>query len=74
LTTAGILQFGVGIDSGGWGMGGKSPVAASEEERMVALSRWRRRNAIGLQLLKFQAAVTASRHVLIAAGAECAMR
>jgi hypothetical protein len=33
LTTAGILQSGVGIDSGGWGMGGKSPVAASEEQR-----------------------------------------
>jgi hypothetical protein len=32
-----------------------------------ALSRWRRRSAMGLQLLKFQAAVTASRHVLIAA-------
>jgi hypothetical protein len=33
----------------------------------MALSRWRRRSAMGLQLLKFQAAVTASRHVLIAA-------
>jgi hypothetical protein len=31
----------------------------------AALSRWRRRNAMGLQLLKFQAAVTASRHVLM---------
>jgi hypothetical protein len=33
----------------------------------VALSRCRRKSATGLQLLKFQAAVTASRHVLIAA-------
>jgi transposase len=33
LTNAGVLQFAVSIDSGGWGMGGKSPVAASEEQR-----------------------------------------
>jgi hypothetical protein len=32
-----------------------------------ALSRCRRKSAMGLQLLKFQAVVTASRHVLIAA-------
>jgi hypothetical protein len=32
-----------------------------------ALSRCRRKSATGLQLLKFQAAATASRHVLIAA-------
>src|SRR5271166_5673113 len=32
-----------------------------------ALSRCRRKSAMGLQLWKFQAAVTASRHVLIAA-------
>ena len=31
------------------------------------LVTWRRSNAMGLQLLKFQAGVTASRHVLIAA-------
>ena len=33
----------------------------------TALSRCRRKSAMGLQLLKFQAAVTASRHVLMAA-------
>jgi hypothetical protein len=33
LTNAGVLQFAVSIDSGGWGMGGKSPVAASAEQR-----------------------------------------
>jgi hypothetical protein len=35
--------------------------------RLKALSRCRRKSATALQLLKFQAAVTASRHVLIAA-------
>ena len=34
---------------------------------LQALSRCRRTNAKGLRLLKFQAAVTASRHVFIAA-------
>ena len=33
MTNAGVLQFAVSIDSGVWGMGGKSPVAASEEQR-----------------------------------------
>ena len=43
------------------------PEGASTRTVALALSRWRRRNAMGPQLLKFQAAVTASRHVLIAA-------
>ena len=29
------MRFGVGTDSGGCGMGGKSPVAASEEQRVA---------------------------------------
>ena len=39
----------------------------SEGPRNLALSRCQRKSATGLQRLKFQAAVTASRHVLIAA-------
>jgi len=38
LTNAGVLQFAVSIDSGGWGMGGKSSVAASEEQRAALMA------------------------------------
>jgi transposase len=33
LTNGPVLRFAIGTDSGGWDMGGKSPVMASDEQR-----------------------------------------